>query len=113
MNKKLVVLFSLLVTVLSLSIQTYAKSKTELALDATSENPVESKEAIASLRAMGAEGLREIFDVYEKDILQYMKTGEQTAEWLKIAAALSKTRSPTKRKADFVFVSFRKPERRI
>lgn len=88
MNKKLVVLFSLLVTVLSLSIQSFAKSKTEFALNATSDNPIEAKEAITSLRSMGAEGLQEMFEVYEKEITQYMKTGEQNTEWLKIAAAL-------------------------
>lgn len=90
MKKKFSVLCSIIIALLSLTSSSYAaNSNTEsLARQAISENTEESKASVASLRSMGAEGLQTMFEVYKEDIARYMKTGEQNAQWLKIAAAL-------------------------
>jgi hypothetical protein len=89
MRKKLFVSFLFIVAFLSLATTSFASGKAEsLARQAVSENPVESKKAIASLRSMGEDGLMSLFAVYANDIRRYMQTGEQTAQWSKIANAL-------------------------
>ena len=68
--------------------ETRSNKAESLARQAISENTTESKAAIATLRSMGTEGLNALFTVYASDIKRYIETGEQTAEWTKIAGAL-------------------------
>lgn len=89
MRKKFLASFSLVIAILALTATSFANNKAEaIALQAVSENPTESKAAIASLRLMGAEGLRVMFETYASDVKRYMETGEQNAQWHKIANAL-------------------------
>jgi hypothetical protein len=89
MRKKFFVSFLFVVAFLTLAATSFASGRAEsLARQAVSENPVESKKAIASLRSMGEDGLMSLFAVYANDIRRYMETGEQSVQWLKIAAAL-------------------------
>jgi hypothetical protein len=67
----------------------HSLEKTEtLALQALSENSAEAKTALSELREMGPFGLEAMFTSYKDKIAAFMKTGEKTPEWLKLAAAL-------------------------
>ena len=59
-----------------------------LAADAVANDTAMSVPAIRELRAMGSVGLDALFTRYAADIDRFVKTGNATAEWKRIAAAL-------------------------
>lgn len=62
----------------------------DLAQKAVSENPAEAKSAVSELRALGAEGLNALFEIYSVEIKNYAD-GKDAANWSQIAAALDAT----------------------
>ena len=59
-----------------------------LAIDAVSNDTATSIPAIRELRAMGSVGLDALFTRYAANIDRFVKTGDATDEWKRIAAAL-------------------------
>src|ERR1041384_1591259 len=67
----------------------YSSEKAEtLAAQALSGDPAEAGTAVSELRAMGSAGLDAMFTAHKDKIQAFIKTGEKTPEWLKLAAAL-------------------------
>jgi hypothetical protein len=82
-----VVLFFAIGLFLAQSTQANSNPKA-LALKAVSENPKESQQAIAELRAMGQKGLDTLFEVYQAEIKQ--QAGNESATWQRISDALDR-----------------------
>ncbi|MBK8305188.1 MAG: hypothetical protein IPK98_18085 [Chloracidobacterium sp.] len=59
-----------------------------LAAEAVANDTAMSVPAIRELRAMGSVGLDALFTRYAADIDRFVKTGNATADWKRIAAAL-------------------------
>ncbi|MBK7394274.1 MAG: hypothetical protein IPI64_13405 [Chloracidobacterium sp.] len=79
----------LLITLLFSATAFAAGKPTEtLAVDAVSNDTATSLPAIRELRAMGSVGLDALFTRYAADIDRFVKTGNATADWKRIAAAL-------------------------
>ncbi|MFM9902989.1 MAG: hypothetical protein ACKVQJ_00290 [Pyrinomonadaceae bacterium] len=75
---------------LMLSSAVFAAGKTAetLAVEAVANDTAMSVPAIRELRAMGSVGLDALFTRYAADIDRFIKTGNATADWKRIAAAL-------------------------
>ncbi len=79
----------LLITLLfSASAFAAGKPLETLAAEAVSKDTATSVVAIRELRAMGSVGLDALFTRYAADIDRFVKTGNATADWKRIAAAL-------------------------
>lgn len=66
-----------------------ASTETEnLAVQAVSESAEESKIAVAKLREMKQAGLEALFAKYDEQIVRYRETGEKSADWSRISAAI-------------------------
>lgn len=86
MKTKLSILFLL---TLLLSVSAYAaKPVDQLAVQALDTDTATSVVAVRELRAMGSVGLDALFTRYAADIDRFVKTGDATAEWKRIADAL-------------------------
>ncbi len=80
-------LIALAVAVLLAQSARAASNPKALARLAISENPSESKPAIAELRNMGQAGVDALFEVYGEEINQHV-AGGQNAQWSRISTAL-------------------------
>lgn len=86
MKNKLLVVVSLLML---FSLGVFGNENAEnLAKLAISENPTESQNAVKSLREMKQAGLESLFEVYQKEIDAYKKTGQKPENWEKISNAI-------------------------
>ena len=63
-------------------------SADQLATNAISNDPSTASSAVRELRAMGSEGLDEMFSKYSADIDRFLKNGESTDDWKRISAAI-------------------------
>ncbi len=66
----------------------YSDSRAELVRDAVSTNEAQRADAIAGLRAMGADGLDALFEGYSREIADFVRTNDDSEDWKRIAAAL-------------------------
>lgn len=80
----------LIIAAFMFSATAFAAGKTAetLTAEALSNDTATSVPAIRELRAMGSVGLDALFTRYAADIDRFVKTGNATAEWKRIAAAL-------------------------
>ncbi len=86
MKTKLSILF--LLTLLLSMTAFAARSADQLAVEALDADTATSVPAVRELRAMGSVGLDALFARYAADIDRFVKTGNATTEWKRIAAAL-------------------------
>lgn len=86
MKNKLSILF--LMTLLLSASSFAAKPVDQLAVEAVDSDTATSVPAVRELRSMGSVGLDALFTRYAAQIDRFVKTGNATAEWKRIAAAL-------------------------
>ncbi len=74
--------------VLALAIGVFASSHEEMVRDAVSSDAALRAEAIAALRAEGSAGLEALFTAYNPEITAFLKSGEASERWNRIAFAI-------------------------
>lgn len=74
--------------VAALAVGVFARSHEEMVHNAVSSDAALRAEAIAGLRAEGSAGLDALFDTYDADIAAFLKSGEASDRWNRIAFAI-------------------------
>ncbi len=72
------------------TIQLFASTNRELALQALSDDRDKSETAIAALRSAGQSGLDELFDLYFDEIKQFRENGNRSESWHRISNAIDR-----------------------